>query len=676
MKEIIIKSMRFVNFKGLRDLTISYPAKHCDISADNGLGKSTIFDGFTWVLFGKDRKDRKQFGIKTYDANNVVIPRLPHEVELLLIVDGQELKLTRRFCEKWVKQRGSATEEFAGHEEERLYNDVPCSLKEWNAKIEELCSEQIFKLITNPLHFTAQKPDVQRQILFDIAGGVSDVEVAAGNADFTKLLAQITGKTMEEFKKELSAKMRRIKKEIDDIPGRIDERGRDIAEPEDWMALEVSINDYDQQLQDLEKQLSDISEMQKALAIKQSKAIADINTIKGNITRREFEVREETLAEYRKQASQRAELMDRYNYLRVNEPELIKRIQHANQEAQRRTDKRAELISEYSALMAENKELLNQRNKTPEFSDSDFRCPTCGHTYDINRIDEIERNAIHQHQVNINRQLTANAERIEDNKRRGKANNEEKEHWLSTATQHTDELNIRRAEMQKIEGETLFKQAPVCPDVTPAIEADKQIQELRAELYHLEAPFSSDPQVDVRDKYDGLNALRRTLIKEREQLVNRLGKREAIERGQARIAELEASLRKASQELAELERTEFLIMEFSKARVAHIEEKINSLFGLVRFKMFDRQINGAEVETCECMIDGVPFSDLNDAGRINAGLDIINAICKHHAINAPIFIDNAESVNYPLATSSQRIRLIVSHDKSITVKPSEITPSI
>ena len=42
--------------------------------------------------------------------------------------------------------------------------------------------------------------------------------------------------------------------------------------------------------------------------------------------------------------------------------------------------------------------------------------------------------------------------------------------------------------------------------------------------------------------------------------------------------------------------------------------------------MFGKQVDGTEYDTCECMVNGVPYSDLNTAAKINAGIDIINAI--------------------------------------------------
>ena len=233
-KSVIIKKMEFLNFKGIRNMTVEFGRELTNILGQNGIGKSTVFDGFTWLLFGKDSHDRKTFNIKTLDANGVVIPRIPHEISAVLLVNGEEIELCRKYNEKWTKKRGSAAEEFVGHEEERLYNGVPCSVKEFNEKISAICSEEVFKFITNPLFFTSQKMDVQRSMLFRMAGGISDEDVAQDNADFESLLACLTGKSLDEFKREISAKKRRIKTEVEMIPSRIDERKRDMPEEEDW----------------------------------------------------------------------------------------------------------------------------------------------------------------------------------------------------------------------------------------------------------------------------------------------------------------------------------------------------------------------------------------------------------------------------------------------------------
>jgi hypothetical protein len=67
------------------------------------------------------------------------------------------------------------------------------------------------------------------------------------------------------------------------------------------------------------------------------------------------------------------------------------------------------------------------------------------------------------------------------------------------------------------------------------------------------------------------------------------------------------------------------------------------------------------------MVNGVPFQGANNAAKINAGIDIINAFSKDFDIYAPIFTDNAEAVNQLLDSPSQMITLYVTKDKELKI---------
>jgi len=113
---------------------------------------------------------------------------------------------------------------------------------------------------------------------------------------------------------------------------------------------------------------------------------------------------------------------------------------------------------------------------------------------------------------------------------------------------------------------------------------------------------------------------------------------------------------------------EFLVQDFQKEKDNKLMERINGMFSLVKFSFISEKLNGNEAITCFCSVDGVPFADVNNASKINAGLDIINAICRSVGITAPIFIDNRESVNELIPTMSQVINLVVSKDKSLMIR--------
>ena len=407
MRSIIIKEIHFVNFKGFRNMTIEFNEDITTICGRNGSGKTSIFDGFTWLLFGKDSQDRKAFNIKTLDENGKAIPKLPHEVSAIIIVDGETIELCRRFNEKWVKRRGQIEEEFTGHEEERLYNNVPMSLKEWNEKISNIRSEQVFKFITNPKYFVSQKPDVQRAMLFRMAGELSDADIAAGNDDFAALLASLTGKTMEEYKKEIQAKKRRIKAEIEAIPERIDERKRDISalSEYDYPAIEASIKDKQDKVAKIEAEMLDLSKKNEAISQKRSEAIKELGQLKERKLRLEYEIKEKVTAEYRAAISKKNDIQSKISDLERNIQSLSNRRDGLKRTIEECTSYREKLIAEWKSINA----------SAITFNENDFVCPTCKRPLDI---DDIEKK---QQEMTENFNL-AKSSRLAENNRKGQEN--------------------------------------------------------------------------------------------------------------------------------------------------------------------------------------------------------------------------------------------------------------
>lgn len=147
---------------------------------------------------------------------------------------------------------------------------------------------------------------------------------------------------------------------------------------------------------------------------------------------------------------------------------------------------------------------------------------------------------------------------------------------------------------------------------------------------------------------------------------NRLADVQRHKQGQERIEELKKQERTLAAEYEKLEGELFLTEQFIRSKVVLLEDRINSRFQYARFKLFDVQINGGVVETCETLYGGVPFSGgLNNAARINVGLDIINSLSEHYGFTAPIFIDNAEAVTQLIETKGQQIRLVVNEQDKV-----------
>ena len=144
---------------------------------------------------------------------------------------------------------------------------------------------------------------------------------------------------------------------------------------------------------------------------------------------------------------------------------------------------------------------------------------------------------------------------------------------------------------------------------------------------------------------------------------------EVAARHQYGVNDLRAREKELAGQFEESERMLFLVEQFQRARISSLEASINSRFELVRWKMFETQINGGTSETCVCTMGGVPYSDLNNAGRIQAGLDIIRTLAAHYGTFPPVWVDNRESVTRLPLVPQQLISLIVSEaDKALRVE--------
>ena len=136
-----------------------------------------------------------------------------------------------------------------------------------------------------------------------------------------------------------------------------------------------------------------------------------------------------------------------------------------------------------------------------------------------------------------------------------------------------------------------------------------------------------------------------------------------------RIIELQEEQKRVAQMVANQEKMIFLLEEFIRFKMDAISASINDKFDGICFKLFENQLNGGLKECCECTVDGVPYSSLNNGHRIVAGLKIIKALQELYGVSAPIFVDNAESVNdfnFP-KMDSQLILLSVSDDKKLRI---------
>ena len=664
MKTIIIKQLRLLNFKGVRNLSIDFDAAETNIFGRNGSGKTTVFDAFTWLLFGKDSQGCEQFDIKTLDTDGKIIYHLPHEVSATINVDGEDITLCRRLVEKFPKRNGVPT--FEGNKVERYFNDVPCNEKEFVAKVNEICDESTFRKITSPTFFVSQKWAKQKEDLFRMAGEITDADIAAGNPEFETLLQTIGNKTIDEYKRELGAKYNRIKHDIESIPDLIEENNRKIAKyTDDWNALETEIASTTAKRDEIDTQLTEINAASENIIRQRSRIARQIGDLSMSLESRCAAIRLEATAGTRAHIAE----LNRIDAEIETEKQHVERLERLltadNAALADMIERRLRMLDDYKRL---NIQLTQIDAEKLTFSDNDFICPTCHRSFDLDGIEARQTEMSEHFNAEKSRRRAVVKSEIDANLVAGKRLKSDiaaTEQNIAATEQQIKQHDDRIAELSA-ERESKSA-APVAPDVDALIAADVDVIRIKSEIAELETQRNADTP-DTSDNRDELKSERAALNTKLDELKLRLGNRTVVNDAKKRIDELETKYRQQNDAMTEIEGIFNTIDEFSKAKSVAIDNRINGLFKYIRFRWIKYRINGAEEETCEATINGVPYQSLNTAGRIIAGIDIINAICRFEGVHAPIFIDNAESLNIVPETDSQQIKLIVSNDDTLTIK--------
>lgn len=676
MKKVIkLDKLTLINFKGIKNLTVDFQEKETFIYGENSTGKTTIFDSFLWLLFGKDSTDRKDFEIKTLDHNNRVIPKIDHEVSAVITVDGEEISIRRVLKEKWVKTKGSLEAEFQGNQTDYYWNDVPVTQTDFKRKVDNILDEQVFKLITNPFAFNSLKWQDRREVLMQIAGNVSDEELASGNSDYENLIKQLSGdKTLEDYKKQIAASVKKAKDDLKVIPTRIDEVERSKPEPQDFEAINKQLSTKQTELSKVDEKLNDANKAFQAKLDDVKEVRIAANELSSEINIIEVNARKEAQKRLTPDTSE----LDNLTKKLAEKKAQITEYRNAYTTLSGKKESFSTKIESLEKQMSDKrKEWETENAKELTFNDDDFHCPTCRREFESG---DVETKKAEMLQIFKDKKAgTLNRITQEGVSLKTEKENTEKElaEVIERMENGIKSINIFQEELDKLEKEIDAYNAKqsntsdVSEDeiIESILKADKDYASKKAELEKLQSKIKEVPSPDNSE----LISQRQNLLTEIDELKSKLNAEVQIQNADARIAELLKEEKMLAQQQADIEKTQFTIENFIKHKIDHLEAVINNKFKLVKFKMFTEQINGGIAETCEALVNGVPFSDVNTAGRINAGIDIINTLSDFYGISAVIFLDNRESCIEIIDTDSQVVNLIVSEsDKKLRVESGKV----
>lgn len=684
MKNIKLLKMHIQNFKGCKDREISFGEKTA-IGGVNASGKTTVFDAFTWLLFGKDSLGKSSFDIRPRDKAGNMINNVEISVEATICFGEDEYVLKKVQKQIWRKKRGTNITEFQGNVNEFEINGYPKSEKEFKEFVHAEIDENIFNLITNPNAFNALPWKEQREVLMKFVGNFSNVEIAQQFGErFQKLVPELKiASTDDIFKKYTKAK-NTLNKDMVEIPARIDEISKQLVTADvgalevEKAAKEVSLKKVEDEITGGADKLETINELRKQVMDKKI-ALSEIqNTANEQLAKERMDSR----VKFDEVQKVFFAVQDQMKQL---ERELTEYI-YERDRSEREKDR---LLEEWKKVKkCEFAEYVAPAPYVePEpLKESDLICPTCGQDLP----EEVKQKRIADYEAKCRRERDAYEAGCEALKKKYEKDKEDFQTKKDQDLKRITEAGQKAADAVRANQKLIDERTNVLESLRSKFDASKaeydsmkqafdtipavaDVSENPAYVKTKEEIVAIEKQIEELSKESSGKAeleAKKAVLKDEITEIEAKIKAADNTKVNGRIAELEEEQKAVGQKIAEQEQMIDLTEDFIRVKMDQISNAINDKFQIVSFRLFEDQINGGLKETCECTVNGVPFSSLNNGHRIIAGLDIIRSLSELYGVSAPVFIDNSEAVNtenFP-EMDAQMIHLVVTDDKELKVE--------
>lgn len=645
--KIKLIELEIKDFSKLENKVFKMQGNNIKIYGDNGTGKTTVANSFSWLLFGKNIEGKLMKNIIPKNSNGVELLDKTPAVKATLKLDDETVTLERR-SEPVKKKNEYGVDEYSASRKTGYYvNDVPYAAKDFNAYIEQIVNEEVFKLVTNVNEFARMNWKDKRELLFNISGDVDKKEIIEHDDELAFLNEFENDKEIANEKKRLTNLLKDSKNELNNIPAKISLLHNQIAD--------FKNDDVTDDIATLEKELEELK--LKRLQLENGNGALEI---KNEIAAKKQELERIKLWHKENEENKINTLTSKIKMFDSDILNLENNLEFADNQRltieKNMKDKREQWLAvkeKHTALLAEE--------YTEETTDI---CSCCGQTLPPDKIKE--HSATQKENFNADK-----SQRLEEFEKEmnaiaiaGKAEADN----LAKVNKDIDSLEKRIADVNK-EKELCAGTIKRLKNAVQAAEETVEYKTSLTDLERLEDTLKDDTgdnteelkviTEEIADKTEKLKGL--MTMQANKEMVN--GIKEDIEKLKAEEAANRESIEKYSYLI-------YLIDKYTTLKVKAITEKVNAMFNKVEFKMFEEQVNGEIKETCEITVAGVSYENgLNNAMRINAGLEIIDVISKYYNFYAPIFIDNSESVTDMYDTEAQQVKLLVSEsDKDLRME--------
>lgn len=261
-------------------------------------------------------------------------------------------------------------------------------------------------------------------------------------------------------------------------------------------------------------------------------------------------------------------------------------------------------------------------------------CPYCGQEYPADKRDELVAEFDEKKKLTLKRitdrgnELASNLKSIPKKIKELEEQNAEYFAKKAEAEKKVADLDAELSKIPQIISEN---------DIPECIEISKQIAEMEASL-------SKANDVSEMRKWIDLE------IQTAERELLEIEKKIALVAQNIKIDERIAELMKeqvASAQLIVAEQQKLDLLEFfRRSKMQMLSDRINEYFDVIKWRMFQEQINGGFADVCIPLVNGTSYDGtLNHGDKILAEIDICRAFQKANKVVAPILVDDSESLD-------------------------------
>lgn len=628
------------NFKGHKLRSVEFSPTITRIYGANGTGKTSIFDGFCWLLWEKDSDDRTQSGTVSFypfdpGKQGEVLHNVVVSVEAVLEIDGAQHVLCRTMQEKWTTPNGTELPRFTGNETKLYIDGLAVKANQFDAFVKENINPELFKLTSNPWYFPTLHWKEQRRILMELAGDISNDDVLAADASLEPLRNELASRKPEDCKKLWQQQQKAAVKDLEKTVLLINENRKHLPQIENEAEVKADLEAQRLVLmKPLEKAMQEKADILSGTAISKKQAEAKVLEAKLDVIRAEQREKiaavrkpfDEQIAALEAEAKTAAETVKPYRQTVVNLDNAIRENE----------EKLKVLQDSWQAVDAE------------EFNDV---CPCCHRPYPLEQIAD-QRAAFNKSKAERLEKIEADGNALFDKNEENKAQRDAAMQEVQRLSKLDLEMPDKRSEIMKRREEAV-QALPPMENRQDWFEASEDLKRINHEIEEL--------HIDVKLKLMDAEKAIENAQKPVGDIDVRLAEIKAAEATRALITDYTRQQQTLREQHDELALKLSLIKKFDEIKAVMTTEKVKAILPGMDFKLFNyNNTNEGYTETCELVKDGKPYANLSNGEKIAVGCELIAAISKHYGVSNPVWIDNAEATTKHLETNGQAILLRVS----------------